>query len=808
MLNNKFHSNNNDSDVEIDYDVLNAAANRKNKKSGGWQAMGLDNNVFKALERKGFKQPTPIQRKAIPTILDGRDVVAMSRTGSGKTAAFVVPILQKLKMRNPTGIRALLISPTRELAIQTFNVIKELGRFTGLRAACIVGGESLQENFAIIHQTPDILIATPGRLAHIAVEMELKLDFVKMVVFDEADRLFEMGFADQINEIIRRIPDSRQTLLFSATLPKMIIEFAKAGLSDPCLIRLDTDCKISDKLSMIFLLCRAHEKIHALLYLIREFLDKNQQTVVFCATMKHVEYVVSILEKSSISCAPLYSSLDPTARKENIQKFHDKSINILVVTDVAARGVDIPLLDNVINFHFPPKAKLFVHRVGRVARAGKSGRAYSLIAPDELPYVVDLHLFLGRGCKFAKETDQYNEKDHVIGKIPTKIIHLEMDFIKSCHECLDISDIHFKSENAMKKYISTRPQASAESIKRTKVEMKSVFETTATHPILRNKMDDVKSTVDVLKQLKEYRPKATIFEVRSNNNSKTVEIMKQKRKAHESLIDERKKQDRKRKLEEAKEIGNANKVEPEIEVKPQVIEDDGVFIEAAFEDIPLKVEPVNKKKKDLYLHALPKDYFAEKQMAIDNSFGTLASEVCLDLTADDDENLHKQKRQQVWDRKKKKFVSSGANDDPKNRKIKTEDGHWVKASYKKGVYKDWVNKQKLAFAKDTEDEDRFNVGKNFKKGKKDKEVKGGRSELRSVDQILKSRKAKDKTREFQERRRHEKIKAKESAAKKKFTKKFGDDRGGDRSKKGKNFGGKNFNSKKKSFVKSRPKGRK
>uniref|UniRef100_A0A0K0FXL3 RNA helicase n=1 Tax=Strongyloides venezuelensis TaxID=75913 RepID=A0A0K0FXL3_STRVS len=803
MLGGKFNNSHVDSEAEIDYDVLNAAANRKNKKSGGWQVMGLDNNVFKGLEKKGFKQPTPIQRKAIPTILDGRDVVAMSRTGSGKTAAFVVPILQKLKMRNPTGIRALLISPTRELAIQTFNVVKELGRFTGLRAACIVGGESLQENFAIIHQTPDILIATPGRLAHIAVEMELKLEFVQIVVFDEADRLFEMGFADQINEIIRRIPESRQTLLFSATLPKMIVEFAKAGLSDPCLIRLDTDNKISDKLSMIFFLCRGHEKINALLYLIREFIDKNQQTVVFCATMKHVEYIVSILEKANISCTHLYSQLDPTARKENIQKFHEKKANILIVTDVAARGVDIPLLDNVINFHFPPKAKLFVHRVGRVARAGKSGRAYSLVAPDELPYLVDLHLFLGRSCRFANDDDQYSENEHIIGKIPARIIHLEMDFIKSCHECIDISNIHFKSENAMKKYISTRPQASIESIKRTKSELKSVFELTATHPIFSNKMDDEKSTIDVLKQLKEYRPRATIFEIRSNNNSKTIEVMKQKRKAHENVIEERKKADLKRKLQESEAAKEIKEKKPATEIKSQVIVDDGICIEAAFKDIPLISEPLTKKKKDLYLSAVPKDYYSEKEMAIDNSFSAMASDACIDLTADDEQTLHKQQRQKVWDRKKKKFVASGGNDDPKNRKVKTEDGHWVKASYKSGVYQDWVNKQKIGFVKDSNNEDRFTASTKFKKNKGGKEVKGGKNELRTVDQILKSRKAKDKAKEFQERRRHEKIKAKEVAAKKKYTKKFGDGSSGKNNKTNKNFKGKG-----KSFINKKSKSRK
>uniref|UniRef100_A0A0N4ZMF2 RNA helicase n=1 Tax=Parastrongyloides trichosuri TaxID=131310 RepID=A0A0N4ZMF2_PARTI len=739
------------------------------------QVYCLDNNVFRALEKKGFKQPTPIQRKGIPPILDGRDVVAMSRTGSGKTAAFVVPMLQKLKMRNPTGIRAILISPTRELAVQTFNVVKELGRFTGLRAACIVGGESLQENFAIIHQTPDILIATPGRLAHIAVEMELKLDFVQYIVFDEADRLFEMGFADQVNEIIRRIPESRQTLLFSATLPKMIVEFAKAGLNDPCLIRLDTDNKISEKLSMIFLLCRGHEKMNALLYLIREFISNNEQTVVFCATMKHVEYVVAILEKANISCTHLYSALDPTARKENIQKFHDKQTNILVVTDVAARGVDIPLLDNVINLHFPAKAKLFVHRVGRVARAGKSGRAFSLISPDEIPYLVDLHLFLGRGCKFAKESDKYLLTEHLIGKIPTRIIHLDTDFMKACHECIDISDIHFKSENAMKKYIATRPQASAESIRRTKSEMKHIFETTATHPILREKMDDDKTTVDVLKQLKSFRPRATIFEVRSNGTAKTIEVMKEKRKAHESVIQERKKNELKRKLEELEKC----KEEESNTVKKHegtVDEYDDVCIEAAFDDIPVLEEPIKKKKKNLYLSAIPEDFFTEKQMAIDNSFNAMAQDSCIDLLADDDLTMHKQQQKQVWDRKKKKFISAGGKEDPKNKKIRAEDGHWVKASYKSGVYKDWVSKQKLGFNKEEDNNDESRFSKGLKKGKDKKSSKpSGKNELRSVDQILKSRKAKNKAREFHETRHLEKVKAKEAAAKKKYTKKFNSD---------------------------------
>lgn len=170
--------------------------------------------------------------------MEGRDVVAMARTGSGKTAAFLIPLFERLKMRvAKTGARALILSPTRELALQTLKFTKELGKFTGLKSAVILGGDSMDNQFAAIHGNPDIIIATPGRFLHVCVEMDLKLNSVEYVVFDEADRLFEMGLGEQLTEIVNRLPDSRQTLLFSATLPKLLVDFAKAGLNDPVLIR-------------------------------------------------------------------------------------------------------------------------------------------------------------------------------------------------------------------------------------------------------------------------------------------------------------------------------------------------------------------------------------------------------------------------------------------------------------------------------------------------------------------------------------------------------------------------------------------
>lgn len=170
--------------------------------------------------------------------MEGRDVVAMARTGSGKTAAFLIPLFEKLKMRTAkAGARALILSPTRELALQTLKFTKELGKFTGLKSAVILGGDSMDSQFAAIHGNPDIIIATPGRFLHVCIEMDLKLNSIEYVVFDEADRLFEMGLGEQLTEIVNRLPDSRQTVLFSATLPKLMVDFAKAGLNDPILIR-------------------------------------------------------------------------------------------------------------------------------------------------------------------------------------------------------------------------------------------------------------------------------------------------------------------------------------------------------------------------------------------------------------------------------------------------------------------------------------------------------------------------------------------------------------------------------------------
>jgi ATP-dependent RNA helicase DDX54/DBP10 len=256
-----------------------------------------------------------------------------------------------------------------------------------------------------------------------------------------------MGFKEQLNEILSKLPsDNRQTLLFSATLPNSLVEFARAGLQNPLLIRLDVDSKLSDKLKLAFFQCRLEDKLPLLIYLLNNIIktenhltrrhveehNKNQ-TLIFVATKHHVEFMKDLLIELGYSVSYAYSNLDQAARQINIAKFQMKKTSLMVVTDVAARGIDIPKLDNVINFNFPANSKLFIHRVGRVARAGQIGNSYSLISNDELPYMHDLHEFLGRQIKFATNemrNESIDDNDSVYGSVPQFIIDIEKDSLQ------------------------------------------------------------------------------------------------------------------------------------------------------------------------------------------------------------------------------------------------------------------------------------------------------------------------------------------------------------------------------------------
>lgn len=793
------------SEGELDTRKLVAKQNRKNKKSGGFQSLGLSKAVIRGILRKGYKQPTPIQRKTIPMILEKKDIVAMARTGSGKTACFLIPLFERLKMHNAqSGARALILSPTRELALQTLRFTKEIGCYTGLRAAVILGGDSIEGQFAALHENPDIIIATPGRLVHVCVEMDLKLSSVEYVVFDEADRLFEMGFSDDLKEICSRLDEIRQTVLFSATLPKMLVEFARAGLSDPVLIRLDVESKLSENLRLGFFKTNSDDKLPLLLYLLRNVIKPHDQTVIFAATKHHVEFLHMVLDLLNIPNTYIYSSLDPAARKINVAKFQTRKIRCLIVTDVAARGIDIPMLDTVINYNFPAKAKLFVHRVGRVARAGRSGVAYSFVGPDEGAYLIDLFLFLSENIKTAPlnlDSSEELDWDRMVGRVPRSIIDEETEHLQLLMKnSFDLQSQHKVMTNAYKQYLRSRPAASKESNRRSKEEVWD--QNIGYHPLLKVKdMEAEVQRIQILESLSSLRPKSTVFEMtKSVKNSKSSALihMQEKRQQDESYINNfhKKLEERKAKIESKEENNEVQKYTSNLEqcTQEDVENTFSTVIQSNKKNKSLKRkstneensvnlqsnEPPKKKKKkkkinrestavkkdkenisykqdEYFIPYKSKDHHTEQGYSIGTSFEKEANTATLDITQDEDAYMKRSNNQTKWDRKKKKFV--GPKDEEK--RIKTESGVWIKSSYKSGRYKKWIDAERhKAVENDNSDEEEPNK---FKKGRgiktirhkstkkhplmKGKEMprskRGPKRELKSQEQIDKARRIRE-----------------------------------------------------------------
>ncbi|NWS54506.1 DDX54 helicase, partial [Chunga burmeisteri] len=768
-------------EAEPDTRAMVRAQNQKKKKSGGFQSMGLSYPVFKGIMKKGYKVPTPIQRKSIPAILRGRDVVAMARTGSGKTACFLIPMFERLKAPSQAGARALVLSPTRELALQTLKFTKELGKFTGLKTALILGGDKMEDQFAALHENPDIIIATPGRLVHVAVEMKLKLHTVEYVVFDEADRLFEMGFAEQLQEIIARLPDCHQTVLFSATLPKLLVEFARAGLTEPMLIRLDVESKLSEQLKLAFFHVRGDDKPAVLLHLLRNVVKPQDQTVVFVATKHHTEYLKEatlfpppqLLTAQGIRCTHIYSSLDQTARKINIAKFAQAKCPVLLVTDVAARGLDIPMLDNVINYSFPAKAKLFLHRVGRVARAGRSGTAYSLVAPDEMPYVFDLHLFLGRPLILAGAQEMPAGKADlaaginaggVLGRVPQTLVDDEECLLLTDQAgSLELRSLRHVADNAHKQYLRSRPGPSPESIKRAKDLDVSQL---GIHPLFSARFEDTElERLKFVDSIKTYKSKATIFEINATSRTLASTVMRSKRRHDHALIEKYQRRQQEKQAAALKGQGLCPGPPGPEEAEGGEEEDlQDVFSTVVGqkrkrgrggEDSPRKKPQQAQRDEDFYIPYRPKDFESERGLSVGgegSAFEQQAAGAVLDLMGDENHNLNKSKQLLKWDRKKKRFVGQTGQENKK--KVRTESGRYISSSYKNNLYEKWKQKYKVDERDEDEEDER---GREQFRGKHRRGHGPGqppargrvRSELKNKQQILKQRKKAAKQRFLQ-----------------------------------------------------------
>lgn len=354
--------------------------------------------ILAALEKLGYQNPTPIQEQAIPEVLKGKDLLGCAQTGTGKTAAFAIPMLQLLNDYKPKDhqrgtIRALILTPTRELAIQIDQSFKEYGENLKLKTSVIFGGVNQFNQVKEIRQGVDILIATPGRLIDLINQKIISLSKLEILVLDEADRMLDMGFIHDVQRILKIIPARRQTLFFSATMPKPIQALADNILNNPIKVEVTPESTTAETIQQTLYYIEKSNKPKALLHLLNTRVDDS--VLVFTRTKHGADRLVKLLHKHDISSAAIHGNKSQNARQNALDSFKKKDIKVLVATDIAARGIDIDLLQYVINYEIPNMPESYVHRIGRSGRAGASGFAISLCEVEEIPYIKDIQYTIG-----------------------------------------------------------------------------------------------------------------------------------------------------------------------------------------------------------------------------------------------------------------------------------------------------------------------------------------------------------------------------------------------------------------------------
>ncbi len=362
-------------------------------------AFGLKPELLRALAEKGYDAPTPIQSQAIPAVLAGRDVLAGAQTGTGKTAAFVLPILQRLDATPAGAPRALVLTPTRELAAQVAESARTYGRYLGVRTLVVFGGVSLNPQIDALRRGCDLIVATPGRLLDLAEQGAADLSRIQVFVLDEADRMLDMGFIPAIRRVLDLLPARRQNLMFSATYSEEIRALARRFLRDPQTIEVAARNAAADRIEeRVYRVPKEHKR-HLLAHLIES--GGWQQVLVFTRTKHGANRLAQQLEDGGIRTAPIHGNKSQGARERALASFKARTITALVATEIAARGLDIKDLPHVINFDLPNVPEDYVHRIGRTARAGAAGCAVSLVAPEEAPLLRDIERVLRRSLEVA-----------------------------------------------------------------------------------------------------------------------------------------------------------------------------------------------------------------------------------------------------------------------------------------------------------------------------------------------------------------------------------------------------------------------
>ncbi|KAJ3539199.1 hypothetical protein NMY22_g4845 [Coprinellus aureogranulatus] len=773
-------------DVKEGTQVLKKAKG-KGKVGKGEVGGGLHPSLLRSLTLQGYRIPTPIQRLSIPALLENpQEILLECKDWFWKVSG------------SAFGARALILLPTRELAVQILKVGKELARgwhrsgdhagdkgeaesskSTALRWGLIVGGEGLDEQFEMITNNPDVIIATPGRLLHLVVEMNLDLKSIQYLVFDEADRLFEMGFETALNELLHRLPASRQSILFSATLPKSLVEFAKAGLQDPKLVRLDAESKISSDLKMAFFSVKKAEKEACLLTLLRDVIKvplgsnvteeekkkkskgkgKTQftaphQTLIFAATKHHVEFLTTLLTTVGYAVSHIYGSLDQVARTHQMDQFRRGITNILVVTDVAARGIDIPVLQNVVNYDFPHGARVFVHRVGRTARAGRQGWAWSFVTNHELPYLLDLQLFLSRPLvnNVSGDGDHLYAENLVLGTFQREIIDEEIEYLRTLDDVNhSLPSLRQVMERGHTLYERSKGKASPQSYQRAKDMVKDpkwmlAGSDSGVHSVLLRGSDAVKKRKEedermrLLRTVNSFTPNETIFEATQKGNSENLALMKQRRRSLNKV---------KARTQALKDEEEGDHSSGEGGAHEGGMDD----VEMADEDTIATVFDTGKKKnnyrdEEFYMSYTQKDAHTEKGYSLNDgasSFVKQAQNVTFDLEGDDGDGLRKRNNTLTWDKKKKKFIKGDGTGADNKKIIRTESGAKLPATYRSGRFDEWKAKHHVSLPRVGEMEDNKHGGRQGRKWKHNKVT-----EAKPLDKLHKNYEKKVQQRKMKE----------------------------------------------------------
>jgi ATP-dependent RNA helicase RhlE len=354
--------------------------------------LGLAEPLVRALAAKGYETPTPIQQDAIPLVLEGRDLLGIAQTGTGKTAAFVLPSIQRMtaagKRVLPIHCRMLVLAPTRELASQIADSARAYGQFSKLSVATVFGGTSINKNRADVRNGVDILVATPGRLIDIVEQGFLNLSTIEILVLDEADQMLDLGFIHALKKIVRMLPKKRQTLFFSATMPVAIRDLASQFLHDPATVSVKPAATTAERVDQSVIFVNQTEKQALLTITLTD--PAVDRALVFTRTKHGADRVVKLLAGNGIASNAIHGNKSQPQRERALAAFKDGSVPILVATDIAARGIDVSGVSHVVNFELPNVAEQYVHRIGRTARAGKSGIAIAFCADDERPYLKDI----------------------------------------------------------------------------------------------------------------------------------------------------------------------------------------------------------------------------------------------------------------------------------------------------------------------------------------------------------------------------------------------------------------------------------